>query len=168
MTFAFPADIYRQLLGVDHRLLDELTFLARKQAQRSPSGARYCIPSRTYLAAKLGVCVRTVSRSVARLKRLGIIDAIQRRPVQGIWRTNLYKVKHWLGWRIGQMGQLLRAKLPKAKHRGTPMAHIASRKREMKTSEPRFSPKTEPRPPCSTRLTNDPTWKRWMARGETP
>jgi hypothetical protein len=133
----FPRDIYRQLLAVDFRLLDELTYLSRKQAKRSPSGARYCIPGRQYLAAKLGVCVRTVSRSIARLKRLGILDVTQRRPVRGIWKTNLYKIRHWLGWRLGQVQGLLR----KPFHRGTPVAHIATRERVMGTPEAHTLPR---------------------------
>jgi Helix-turn-helix domain len=130
VAFAFPTDIYRQLLGTDFRLLDELTFLAKQQQKKS--GAAYCMPGRKYLAEKLSCSIRTISRSIARLRRLGILDAIQRRPVRGLWQTNLYKIRHWLGWRIGQLGQLLR----KPTHRGTPMAHIASPWGKIETSDP--------------------------------
>src|SRR5262245_17181852 len=106
MAWVFPVDIYRQLLGVDFRLLDELTFLSRQQKKKT--GSSYCLPGRQYLSEKLGISIRTISRSDARLKRLGILDVTQRRPIRGIWQTNLYKVRHWLGWRLGQIGMNLR------------------------------------------------------------
>jgi hypothetical protein len=124
----FPSDIARQLLGIDYRLLDELSYLAKQQRQRT--GASYAMPGRAYLSSKLGVSIRTISRSVARLKRLGILEAFQRRPVRGQWKTNLYKIRSWLGWRLGQLSSGLR----KITHRGPRRAHIASEEQKIKTS----------------------------------
>jgi hypothetical protein len=153
VAFSFPSDIYRQLLGVDFRLLDELTFLAKQQKKKS--GAAYCMPGRKYLAEKLGCSIRTISRSIARLRRLGILDAIQRRPVRGIWQTNLYKIRNWIGWRLGQLSEMLRKPL----HRGTPMAHKAFRERKIETSDPPLTPKN---------AKGEEILTRWKARGILP
>lgn len=147
----FPSDIARQLTGTDFRLLDELTFLARQQRKRT--GASYAIPGRKYLAVRLGVCIRTVSRSVSRLKRLGILDAIQRRPVRGIWQTNLYKIRSWLGWRLGQISGALRT----TPHRETQKARITSVRTELVT------------PPDASLLEfvrTTPLLQLWAARGK--
>ncbi len=137
----FPKDIYRQLDGVDFRLIDELTFLSKLQRERT--GASYCLPGREYLARKLAVSVRTVSRHIAKLKGLGVIDAIQRRPVRGQWRSNLYKVVHWIGWRVRQLTGSIRDVWKAVKprpmgsasspvpHRGTHVARIAIKEKEL-------------------------------------
>lgn len=148
----FPLDIARQLLGVDYRLLDELSYLAKQQRKRT--GASYAVPGRKYLSSKLGVSIRTISRSVARLKRLGILDAIQRRPVRGRWKTNLYKIRSWLGWRLAQISSNLR----KIFHRETRTSHIASEKQKIKTPSP-------PPPLFGRTLEKNPLLKKWMERG---
>ena len=153
MAATFPQDIAQQLLGTDYRLLDELSFLARQQ--RKKSGAAYCMPGRQYLSQKLGVSIRTVSRSIARLTRLGILDATQRRPIRGRWQTNLYKIRSWVGWRMGQISGMLR----KLTYRGPCVAHIASSKRNKEQSEPLS-------PPIPTLKETKNTW--WEAKGEGP
>jgi len=151
MAFQFPVDINQQLLGVDYRLLDALGFLAKQQ--RKKSGAAYCMPGRKYLSQKLGVSIRTVSRSIARLKRLGILDVIQRRPVRGIWKTNLYKIRSWVGWRLGQIAGMLR----KVTHREPHVAHIAPRERVIRTADA-YLP--------LQKATSDPSEPAWNAKGE--
>jgi helix-turn-helix protein len=150
VAFTFPSDIYRQLLGTDFRLLDELTFLAKQQKKKS--GAAYCVPGRKYLAEKLGCSIRTISRSIARLTRLGVLAVTHRRPIRGIWQTNMYKIRSWFGWRMGQLGAMLR----KPVHRGTPVARITSREREIKTSEP---------PTPQKNIKGEEILARWKAKG---
>ncbi len=159
----FPEDIYRQLDGVDFRLIDELSFLSKLQKERT--GASYCLPGREYLARKLGVSVRTVSRHIAKLKGLGVIDAIQRRPVRGQWRSNLYKVVHWIGWRVRQLTGSIRdvwkavkprpieSSSPPLPHRGTHVARIAAREKELTLPDSFF-------------FHSNPILQQWMARGE--
>lgn len=134
----FPSDIAQRLTGTDFRLLDELSFLSRLQRKRT--GASYAMPSRRYLAEKIGCSIRTVSRSVARLKRLGILEAVQRRPRRGVWRSNLYRIRSWIGWRLGQLSGALR-KI--GSHRGTRTAHIAFSKRKIETSEEQSPPQND-------------------------
>jgi len=161
----FPYEIYRKLEGVDFRLIDELSFLANLQAQRT--GSRYCIPGRKYLARKLGVCVRTISRHLSKLRRLGVIDAIQRRPVRGQFQTNLYRVYEWTVWQARRVMSLIRdvweAVKPKKRapapaptllpDRGTPLAHLAPKKERIT-------------PPETNILETNPLLREWMKRGE--
>lgn len=149
----FPQDISNQLLGVDYRILDELAFLSKQQQKKS--GAAYAMPGRAYLAHKLSVSIRTISRSIARLKRLGILDSIQRRPVRGQWKTNLYRLRHWFSWRLGQLSGVLR----KLSHRGTPKAHITFSIREIKAPDPL--------PPTKNSL-SEKILGRWREKGLLP
>lgn len=167
MAQQFPQDIYRQLEGVDYRLIDELSFLSNLQAQRT--GSRYCIPGRKYLARKLGVCVRTISRHITKLRKLGVIDAIQRRPVGGIFQTNLYRLYPAVEWAAKRTISLIRDAWDTAKkklraegstskavpaahfHRETHVARIAKKK-----GITLLNPKV---------LEKNPILKRWMERG---
>ena len=149
----FPQDISNQLLGVDYRILDELAFLSKQQQKKS--GAAYAMPGRAYLSQKLGCSVRTISRSISRLKRLGILDSTQRRPVRGRWKTNLYKIRSWIGWRLGQLSGTLR----KLSHRGPRMAHIAFLERKIETSDPLPPPKNS---------VGEEILTRWKAKGLLP
>lgn len=88
----------RNLTATQLRLLDELTYLARLQARRSPSGAKYCTPGRHYLARKCGRSIWTISRNLHDPRLRGIIITTQRRPTHGRWHTNLYRVTSWRAW----------------------------------------------------------------------
>lgn len=106
MAIQFPHEIYRQLDGIDFRLLDELAFLCKQQQKRT--GAAYCCPGREYLAAKTGCDVGTISRHTTKLEKLGLLEKIQRRPVRGQWRSCLYRLRSWVSWRLGQVAGMLR------------------------------------------------------------
>ena len=165
-NFQFPHEIYQKFDGVDFRLIDELTFLSNLQAQKSPTGAQYCIPGREYLAKKLGVCIRTVSRHIGKLKGMGVIEAIQRRPVRGQFKSNLYKVFDWTVWKVRKSISLIRdvAKALKSKTRApavtpTPMPH-------RRTYVARIAPEKEIAPSSDAIfLHKNPILKLWMARG---
>ena len=160
----FPEDIYQQLDGVDFRLIDELTFLSKLQRERT--GASYCIPGRKYLARKLRVCVRTVSRHIAKLRKLGVLDTVQRRPVLGQFQTNLYKVFEWTVWKARRVISMVRhvAKAMKPKtgasgvasfslpNRGTYVSYIAHKNERIT-------------PPDSFFFHSNPIIRCWMARG---
>jgi len=90
--------LWRQLSSIDIRLLEVLAYLSRLTARRSPTGASYCIPGRAWLATRLGCSRETISEHVARLARLGLIHRQQRRPVDGRWQTNLYRLIHPGAW----------------------------------------------------------------------
>lgn len=105
--------------SIDLLLLDEINYLCTQQAKRSRSGAEYAMPSRQYLASKLGVCVTTISRRVARLVAAGYLDRVQRRPRRGVYSTNLYRLKR----AAGAQARRLTASLQAALSRVTDMRH---------------------------------------------
>jgi DNA-binding transcriptional ArsR family regulator len=158
----FPHDIYRQLDGIDFRLLDELTFLCRKQRQRT--GAAYCCPGREYLAGKVGCDVGTISRHTSKLERLGLLEKLQRRPVRGQWRSCLYRLRSWVSWRLGQVAGRLR-KMGPARNRADrvrPHARLASVGTELVAPNPRPARKM---PPATVGiLQTNPILRRWLQR----
>lgn len=58
----------------------------------SPNDTIKCWPGEQYLADKAGVTKWTISRSIRRLIKMGIIQAFQRRTRIKIWRTNMYYI----------------------------------------------------------------------------
>ena len=132
MVHRFPQEIYRQLDGIDYRILNEIAFLSKQQKKRT--GSAYCCPGREYLAAKTGCSIWTVSRHTAKLVRLGILEKRQRRPIRGIWQTCLYKLVSWASWALAGIAGALR-KIPHPSHRVRLHARITSLKREIVTPE---------------------------------
>jgi hypothetical protein len=166
MANQFPQDIYQQLDGIDFRLLDELAYLCNQQRQRT--GAAYCCPGRDYLAGKVGCDRGTISRHTTKLERLGVLEKIQRRPLRGQWRSCLYRLRSWVGWRLGQVAGMLR-KIGKARapgptaHRVRPSARIAH-KYENNASKPPSKPLNTPLSPEQI-AARDPILARWLQRG---
>lgn len=145
---AWDAATWRQLSSIDLRLLDELAYLCRRTQERNRSGAAYAFPGRKYLAAKLGCSIVTVSRHVAHLTRLGILDRLQRRKWRGTWQTNLYRLIHPIAWRAARLREMLQ----RVTNRVSRMTHIA----------PRKGISHEPKPPSPD---FDALLARWTARG---
>lgn len=96
-----PQELWRQLRSIDAGLLDNLAFLCRLRRAESGTGAAYCTPGRAWLAQRLGVSVWTISRHTSRLKRLGALEKVQRRPKAGKWQTNLYVLRGRCAWIVG-------------------------------------------------------------------
>lgn len=94
----FDRDTWNQLSSIDVRLLDALGFLSRCTAKRSPTGALYAIPGRRWLAKHLGCSVETITRHTTKLRDLGLLKKLQRRPVTGQWQTCLYRLVHPMAW----------------------------------------------------------------------
>lgn len=118
----FPHDLWNQLSSIDVRLLDELAYLCHRQAKTSPSGAPYCRPGRRYLATKLGCSVETITRHTRKLSSLGMLLKTQRRPTNGIYHTNLYRLIHWVAWRAAA----IRHYVARVAHRRPKLAAKAS------------------------------------------
>ena len=88
MASPFIAYTTGQIVGLNIRLLEELTFLSGRDG--------FCQPSQTYLAEKLGVNRFTISRHLHQLQEAGMV-AIQRRyhrteGGQVRSKTNVYRV----------------------------------------------------------------------------
>lgn len=144
----WPRELWNQLSSIDLRLIDELAYLCRRQAQTGRSGAAYCHPGRRYLARKLGCSIPTVSRHISKLKALGMLTAFQRRPKHGTWQTNLYKLIAWTSWRAAQIRHLVAS----VAHRVSKPTHIAA------SSEANSQPQT------SKESLRD-VFDRWRAKG---
>jgi len=146
----FPRSIWNQLTGLDSRLLDELAYLSRLTAKRSPKRASYCTPGRAWLAKRLECSETTISRRTSHLRNLGILQKLQRRPISGHWQTCLYALVHPIAWQAAR----LRALVSKTAHRVSRMTHLAPLKER-----------------TTTQKRNDATFKeliaRWKARGGT-
>lgn len=132
-----PSLTINRLSIVQHGIIDLHLFLARTGAAHRGTKALYSFAGQQWMAAKLGVSLRTVNRAVAGLKALGVFEVIRRRKLAGHFRTNLYILKRWMHWGI----QRVRAALRTAVYRTPKMAHIAPPQREtiIKDSEPRPS-----------------------------
>lgn len=78
------------------RILERTMFLAFLHGTNSENGAIYSRPGQTDIAEYAGVHRVTVSRNASRLKSRGILKITQRRPVNGQYQTNLYRLGSWL------------------------------------------------------------------------
>jgi len=119
----FDRPTWNKLRGADMRLLDEIGYLSRIAAQRSPKRAHYAMPGRRWLAERLGCSVRTVTRITTKLARLGILNKRQRRPVRGRWQTCLYACVAPAGWAAVALATRIRSitnRRPKVAHKALP------------------------------------------------
>lgn len=115
----YMSGVLNQLSGVDFRVLDEITYLIRCRLKKDRRAAQYCAPGRAYLAGKIKVSIRTISRSLTKLHRLGIIKRVQRRRKDGVWQTNLYTVRKMGRWIFGRLHAWFRDHV--YKHTGVPL-----------------------------------------------
>jgi len=120
-----PNALWRHLRSIDFALLDTIAFLSRQTARHSPKQAHYCTPGRSWLARKIGVSIGTISRHTTRLKALGMLNKLQRRPVDGKWQTNLYALRGRATWLVARSMQALH----RPPNRVPSNAHIAPFKR---------------------------------------
>lgn len=121
-----PSTLWRQLKSIDVGILDHLAYLSNLTAKRSRSGAHYATPGRRWLAAKLGVSIRTITRHTTHLAAVGILTKRERRRDLGRWQTNLYCLVGRGAWMIARRAQSLRRPL----NRGTELAHKPPSERE--------------------------------------
>lgn len=124
--------VWQSLSNTELRLLDWIAYLSEIQSKKSPTGAKWCRPSRKYLADKLGVCVRTISRAASRLQALGLLFVQQRNPIKGIWQTNYYKIIGPKGWALAKFRHRVRSVV----NRGTFKSHLSTPERVNNRSEP--------------------------------
>jgi hypothetical protein len=74
----------------DWQLLERITRLCwvRARGPRRPAAYAWC--SESWLAHQVGWRRETVSRHLHRLRRSGLLQITNRRPMNGSWQTNLY------------------------------------------------------------------------------
>lgn len=128
-----PLDILKCLHKTDITLLDLIYDLCRLTGRKVPSGALYTCASEKWLAGKLGRSREWVSKSVCKLTRLGLLDRVRRRKVDGFFQTNIYRVGSQIKKGFQDYKSLLFQYLSRVKSR----SHIVhkDKEREVKTKE---------------------------------
>ena len=169
-TVAHPAI---QNLGgldwVDIRLLEEISFLAQDHG--------YSTPGRQYLSQTIGCSIRTISRHLSRLVRLGFIQRIQRsyRRSDGtiINRTNLYRIACGIPERIQNFLGTIGEQFGKRSTGEPTLAHIPKTKKYKPIRKRKSVPKEEflfqeqtQQPLPEKILGKFPLLKRWLERGQ--
>jgi DNA-binding transcriptional ArsR family regulator len=81
-----------RLSHTDVRLLEQLHWMGIAYQARTKAKAPYAWPSRAWLAARLGISIRTVSRHTSKLQRLELLRVTVRRQERGRWQSNLYQL----------------------------------------------------------------------------
>jgi predicted transcriptional regulator len=151
----YPKELERRLNGSDLKILNFIGYLCKQTAKRSPSGAQYCFPSEATIAERVGICREEVSRHVNKLSMLGILKIVHRRKEHGVWRSNLYKIISWEGWRLSRVAAVIHKSLD----------HV--RKTSHKVLSSRVNPKTQEVKHGNIGSTASEILKRWSARGQT-
>jgi len=123
MLERIPRTKLKPLRGTTGHVLEIILAVMKVTPFKDISGSEYCIPSQRWIASRL-VCSReTVSRSVTRLSKLGLIHVIHRRKVRGRWQTNLYK----LGQELCKIIYGIKKATRNLLHRVTVSSHIENK-----------------------------------------
>jgi len=93
-TDSLPVSIIQQLNGTDFKILRTLMGLFEHTRKKNKSGALWCNPGEKWLGRQVGRSIWTVSRSVQKLARMGLVGIQHRKSKDGTFLTNLYKVGH--------------------------------------------------------------------------
>lgn len=111
---------------VDMALVGRIDHLSKLPVAGVRAHRGYAFPGQKYLAAQLGVSLRTIVSHIKRLRFMGILEVIHRRKKNGHWQTNLYKIVSYQhrGW------MRVRNMLTSFPHRAQKAAHIVPRKTE--------------------------------------
>lgn len=134
-----PQGTLNYLSGLDYRIIEQINFLSRLQAKRSPTGARYCNPGQAWLAGRLDRSRQTICTRIRKLYHLGILDVTHRRKKQGHWQTNLYKIVQYPRWGVARVSNLLRTLSNRVKN----TRHIAPPQKGDTIKDTRKMPKEE-------------------------
>lgn len=92
------------LTAAEIYVLDEIHRILRIARKPKNGNKNYSIQSELYMAKKLNLCRVSVSRAVSRLSKIGLVNRLRRRKVDGRWRTNLYRLptRIWLRKQISE------------------------------------------------------------------
>ena len=89
-TLKFLREDYQVLTSTHPAMFLDLFMMCVAQGHKSPSGARYCFPSQTWLGKQSGVCRKTANEAVSFYEKNGFINKQVRRPKKGRFRSLLY------------------------------------------------------------------------------
>lgn len=92
MLASLPANTLKEMNATDCRLYELLYDMITRRRNKHGSHGGYIMPSEAWLAQRLGRCRQAISESVSKLKHIGLVWVVQRRPIKGKWQTNLYRL----------------------------------------------------------------------------
>ncbi len=84
-------------------VLQYILFVATLHGMQNSSGAIYCVPSEERIAGVVKLHRVTVSRIVSLLQSEGFLMITHRRPLNGKWATNLYRLSKTLWVKYGNV-----------------------------------------------------------------
>lgn len=106
----FPLDTWRQISGSGFRLIEELSYRAKP--------GMWVLLSREFLAKRLAISTRQVTRITTQLQSLGVLQKFQRifRRKDGSFETHpcLYRLANWAQWKMRQLMGWLTGRKPSA------------------------------------------------------
>jgi len=141
----------------DIRILEELSFLSQDGG--------YSTPSRQYLASIIGATVRTITRHLSKLVKLGYLQRTLRtyRTPDGKIRnrTNLYRVAIEQAARIKAFLRSFGRGKSGNSTGGTPVSPVPKAEGNIKPQKDTVSPPQDRKPAWQMPQTWSQSWKRW-------
>jgi len=115
--------VTRRLSGTQLQILLKIVFLSLLHGVQSKRGSIYCTPSEKYIAKAVNIHRVTVSRNVCSNSLKLLLEKQRRRPVNGEWQTNLYKLSK-LFWAM--FGNIIN-RFRKSFNRVTSVLHVVTK-----------------------------------------
>ena len=130
--------VTKRLSGTQSGILQTTLFLSLLHGVQSKRGSIYCTPSEKYIAKAVNIHRVTVSRNVCSNSLKLLLEKQRRRPVNGEWQTNLYKLSK-LFWAM--FGNIIN-RFRKSFNRVTSVLHIVSKEHNiyLKNNQKRNGP----------------------------
>ena len=130
--------VTRRLSETQLQIFQKICFLSLLHGVQSKRGSIYCTPSEKYIAKAVNIHRVTVSRNVCSNSLKILLEKQRRRPVNGIWQTNLYKLSK-LFWAM--FGNIIN-RFRRSFNRVTPMLHIVTKEHNiyLKNNQKRNGP----------------------------
>ena len=130
--------VTRRLSGTQLQILLKIVFLSLLHGVQSKRGSIYCTPSEKYIAKAVNVHRVTVSRNVCSNSLKLLLEKQRRRPVNGKWQTNLYKLSKLFWAMFGNIINRFRESF----NRVTPVLHVVPKEHNiyLKNSQKRNGP----------------------------
>ena len=116
--------VTRRLSETQLQIFQKICFLSLLHGVQSKRGSIYCTPSEKYLAKAADIHRVTVSRNVCSNSLKMLLEKQRRRPVNGEWQTNLYKLSK-LFWAM--FGNIIN-RFRRSFDRVTRMLHVVTKR----------------------------------------
>jgi len=91
-----PEQVKKELTPINIIVFNMLHDMMRNQNKKSQGHNAYCFPGEKWIGKRVNRCPVTISKTISKLKTLGLLWVTYRRKVRGRWQTNLYRLGHEL------------------------------------------------------------------------